>query len=304
MRKKFTRMRYFSAAFAATVGLLLLLCIPIMMNVSPVKKASETLRNVTYGRIDNTIEIDYQKTAADRLNIAVVVTKRDVPILLYLIGMDPVNERMPVMALPLDTFVTDDEGTKTLLQRYTAQGMTGIQKGLESLFEIEVGRAAQIAHDKLTEVFNFIGSVEYTVPRVLEYENPETGEYINIPKGTQKLDGERILSLTTFPEFEEGESHLYKVQTDVIVKYLDQRINRWMVDYMEEVFKYAVNRMITNINYNDFNKYKNALTYLASLDADIGVGVFVEGTFGSVGFSISEDSIILGNKYFGWEAEG
>lgn len=302
MAKKHMATRYFIMSFSATVFLLILVFVPVLINLSKSEIANNTIDYIPYEDTKQSDIINkYQKSLGDCVNIAFAVTKDESLSLLYLIRLNPYNDKITLTSVPVNTFVTDSTGTHTLQQNFHSSGITGVVSSLENLFSTKIEKHAYTSSENFASIVDYIGTLEYSIPYNLEYENDETSTYFHIPKGKQSFDGKRLYSLLIFPFEEEGELHRNKLQTDTMAKYFNQQLNSKFSINLESNFIFFINKIKSNISYTDYSYYKTPVEYLIALNSEVTEPIFLNGQFGKLGFTPEPESLEVAKKYFSIE---
>lgn len=287
------RLKFFSLAFGVSVVILSVIFIPIMLELSPLRDYTPSSSPVSSEAAPT-----YTPSATDSLTTLVIVTEGEKAKYFLLLRLNPVQGQLPVTSLPFNMQIKAGGKTDTLQGHDTYGGTLETKKILESVLDIRIDRTARLSADSFVKALNTLGTVKYTLPYSLIYKNVDANIYINIPKGKQVLDGRAVYDMFRFPSYTEGEAHRYKVQCDVLAKLLNERLNEWLVQHGESVFKTLVNLAETDISYSDFTKELPALRYFATGLTDPAVPVFPGGRYDAQGFSLTQQSADTLKKYF------
>lgn len=298
-RSRARRARAFALSFGVSLVILSLIFIPIMLKISPLKESYFT----TSSKPQSEAPLSYIPSTNDVMTALVIVTEDGVGRYFILVRFDPINRRIPVSSLPYTMRVITSERTDTLAGFDIYGGTLMVKEILESVFKITIDRTARLSSDSFVKALNTLGTVKYTLPYSLVHKDTSSDTYINVPKGTQMLDGRSIYDMFRFPQYAEGEEHRYKVQSDLIAKLLNQRVDSWLVKHGDSVFQTLVGLGETDISYNDYQQRRSALRSFAEMEEDFAIPIFVSGQFTSQGFSITQQSVDTIHMYFAPEDE-
>lgn len=110
---------------------------------------------------------------------------------MMLLSIDPTSGETWVMQIPRDTYARYSTGGYRKINGAASSlgGMEGLCEYLEKSFGVSINRYARLSLEGFRRVVDALGGVEMTLPEALDYEDPEQGLSIHLPKGTQRLDG-------------------------------------------------------------------------------------------------------------------
>ncbi len=288
------RTKVFALSFGVSLVILSLIFIPIMLEISPLKDSYLPSSSETPSEVTNT----YAPTGKDAMTALVVVTESGIGRYFLLVRFDPVNRRIPITSLPYTMKVVTSERTDTLAGYDIYGGTLLVKEVLEAVFDIPIDRTARLSSDAFIKSLNTLGSVKYTLPYTLVYKDTASDTYINVPKGNQTLDGRSVYDMFRFPQYAEGEEHRYKVQSDLLAKLLNQRVDDWLIKHGDSVFNTLVGLAETDISYNDYRQRQSALSSFAQLEGDVSIPVFVSGEYSTQSFGITQQSVDTVHMYF------
>ncbi len=296
-RSRLRRTKMFALSFGVSLVILSLIFIPIMLEISPLKDSYLPASSQPQSEVTNT----YTPVSSDAMTALVVVTESGIGRYFLLMRFDPVNRRIPITSLPYTMKVVTSERTDTLAGFDIYGGTLMVKDIVEAVFDIPIDRTARLSSDAFVKSLNTLGSVKYTLPYTLVYKDTSSDTYINVPKGTQTLDGRSMYDMFRFPQYAEGEEHRYKVQSDLLSKLLNQRVDEWLVKHGDSVFNTLVGLAETDISYKDYRQRLSALSSFAQLEGDVSIPVFVSGQFSAQSFGISQQSVDTVHMYFASE---
>lgn len=297
MSKDKSGIKYFFMAFAVTAVVLAIVFVPIYLTVIPMAGMNSTETEVE-SKAEKPSKISYTPNKNDRLNILIGLTDdTDRLITVYLCRLYPQKQSIPATSLPVETLFQSNDELITLEHQYSQNGMLGLCDAVSGMLNIEVDKYAKISKNDFISIVNYIGSIEYFIPENLVYENKEQNIYINIPKGIQNLDGERLYTLITFPQFSDT-LFKHKLYTDIISSYINLRLDEWYMNNIDSVFAFIVNNSESNISVIDHAQYKKPFLYTITSGNNVGVGVFLNFDEVENGVRISKESFDMIDVYF------
>ena len=116
-----------------------------------------------------------------------------------LVSFDTKDASACVMQIPRDTYA---EYTQKSYKKINAAprtlGEDGFCEFLSESLGVNITGYISFELDAFGKAVDLIGGVEMTLPRALDYNDPEQGLYIHLPAGKQVLDGEKAQMLVRF----------------------------------------------------------------------------------------------------------
>lgn len=143
-----------------------------------------------------------------------------------------------IMSIPRDTYFYrsgyENPGDKKINAIYSSVGIKGLMKAVENIMEIPVHNYVTVDYEAVENVVDIIGGVEVDVPFHMEYEDPYDNPplKIDIPAGTQVLDGEHALQYLRF-----------RHNNDMTTGYKDGDIGR--IKAQQEFVKSAIKKSLS-----------------------------------------------------------
>jgi LCP family protein required for cell wall assembly len=143
-----------------------------------------------------------------------------------------------IMSIPRDTYFYrsgyENPGDKKINAIYSSVGIKGLMKSVENIMEIPVHNYVTVDYEAVENVVDIIGGVEVDVPFHMEYEDPYDNPplKIDIPAGTQVLDGEHALQYLRF-----------RHNNDMTTGYKDGDIGR--IKAQQEFVKSAIKKSLS-----------------------------------------------------------
>ena len=118
---------------------------------------------------------------------------------IMLASVDENGSNACIMQIPRDTYAEYTEKSyRKINVAPKILGEEGFCEFLSDNLGVEIQGYISFELDAFSKAVDLIGGVEMTLPRALDYNDPEQGLYIHLPKGTQVLDGEKAQMLVRF----------------------------------------------------------------------------------------------------------
>lgn len=298
MRDNKSGAKYFFISFLVTMVVLAAVYIPVFIAVHPKDTvyAEEALQVAEEEQL--TSQVEYEPKENDILNMVFVVTdQNDKLISVYLCRLNPVKRQIPVTCLPNELLINSKDEMITLNQEYLQNGIQGLSKVISQNFGIKIHRYAKTTQNNFIKMVDYLGSLEYLIPENLIYDNSEEHVYINIPKGMQSFDGERLNTLITFPSFSDT-LFKHKLYTDVMSSYINQRLDQWYFDNIDKIFSFIINNIYSDISIMDHTRYKTPFLYTMTSNDPVSIGVFLDFEERDNGVLITDESLLMIDVYF------
>jgi len=116
---------------------------------------------------------------------------------IMLVSFDSKDAR--VLQIPRDTYVEyTDKNRGKINAAPKVLGEEGFCEFISGNLGVPIVGYISFDLDTFSRAVDLIGGVEMTLPRALEYSDPEQGLYISLPKGKQTLNGEKAQMLVRF----------------------------------------------------------------------------------------------------------
>lgn len=157
---------------------------------------------------------------------------------IMLVSFDRKSGDLNIMSIPRDTYFYrsgyENPGDKKINAIYSSVGIKGLMKSVENIMEIPVHNYVTVDYEAVENVVDIIGGVEVDVPFHMEYEDPYDNPplKIDIPAGTQVLDGEHALQYLRF-----------RHNNDMTTGYKDGDIGR--IKAQQEFVKSAIKKSLS-----------------------------------------------------------
>ena len=118
---------------------------------------------------------------------------------MMLVSFDESDKAACVMQIPRDTYAEYTEKSyKKINAAPKMLGEEGFCKFLSESLNVQIKGYISFDLEAFSKAVDLIGGVEMTLPRALDYNDPEQGLYIHLSKGRQVLDGEKAQMLIRF----------------------------------------------------------------------------------------------------------
>lgn len=281
---RFLSFKCFILTFLITLMILCLVGLPVL------------LANGQEPSSQNSKPEEYTPDWSDKMTLLLQVKEESgTPLRFFLIGLHPTQKRLYVTPLPGETWLSAGKKENTLTG-FTEYG--GIYLGAEALaqsYEIGVERTAAITIQRLSDLVNRLGGVEWD-PQVPLTVTTLSGETLSLSPGLQKLDGERVASLM-LPNGGNQAEQLERAG-ELLVTLLNQHLSP-RVSGAGDRFAEVANFFITDFSYSDYLNRADALDAVSSNTGCTSLEM-ASGSYSVENnrFSFSEEAIALLQKRY------
>ncbi len=118
---------------------------------------------------------------------------------IMLISLDANENSACVMQIPRDTYMMyGDENHRKINSASVGIGNRELCKKLEASLGVEIEGYISLDLDAFRKVVDTVGGVEMEIKQRLYYNDPEQGLYIDLPRGTHLLDGNKAEMLVRY----------------------------------------------------------------------------------------------------------
>ncbi len=143
---------------------------------------------------------------------------------LVLIRVDKEREQFTYTAFPTDTYVDMSGRYIKLSEIYGRYGLDTLLDKVYAMTGMTIEYRAVVTMDDFPEIIDAIGGISYNVPFDMKYTDVAGGIDIDLQKGAQRLDGEAVLDLLMFNNYENGGSR-EKTTVEVLKKFISTFLN-------------------------------------------------------------------------------
>lgn len=154
-------------------------------------------------------------------------------------------------------------------QIYKNSGAAGVANSLSRLFGIEIDFYIDMDYSDYATMFDYLGSVNYTVLNDIRYKDTSRYGYnIRISAGNQKLDGDNAVKLMRYYVSQENN---YTAVNDILLSAASQHMNEENYANRESVFSRFIEYSQTDFTVRDFTQKQNNLLVLSSSTTGVNI---------------------------------
>lgn len=193
---------------------------------------------------------------------------------------DPKTQEASMLSIPRDTFIGDSRSSASVYDKINSLYNSGKdpERTLEAVNNItglDIKNYILIDTQGLRELVDAIGGIEFNVPIDMTYNDDTQNLHINLKKGLQKLDGDKVEQLVRFRHNADGSSYSYeygdedfgrmRTQREVIITVAKQMIQLKNVKEIGNIIDIAEKYVKTNM---DLKVLKDYIPYMINMNAD------------------------------------
>lgn len=193
---------------------------------------------------------------------------------MMVVNYNPETKQISVVTIPRDTYV---KLRNNILPKINAayaaggrehEGAMYASEKVSNLTGININYYVHINISSIKKITDMLGGVNFEVPADLRYEDPTQDLYIDLKKGYQLLDGEKVEQLL---RFRKPSSRLYssselkelkqfydgsdikrtEMQVKFIKAFIGQKLNIQYLPKFNSVINYVFQNIITNMTLSD-----------------------------------------------------
>lgn len=154
-------------------------------------------------------------------------------------------------------------------QIYKNSGAAGVANSLSRLFGIEIDFYIDMDYSDYATMFDYLGSVNYTVLNDVRYKDTSRYGYnIRISAGNQKFDGDNAVKLMRYYVSQENN---YTAVNDILLSAASQHMNEGNYANRESVFSRFIEYSKTDFTVRDFTQKQNNLLVLSSSTTGVNI---------------------------------
>lgn len=121
-----------------------------------------------------------------------------------LVAVDAQNGRIDVVSLPRDTLLDVSWSVKKLNNAYHHGGFSQTMSEVSRLLGIPVDHYVTVDLRAFVELVDEIGGVDFDIPVLMDYDDPEQDLHIHFDPGPRRLDGEKALQVVRWRQNNDG----------------------------------------------------------------------------------------------------
>lgn len=281
---RFIRLKFFILTFLITLMVLCLVGLPFL------------LASGGSGSSSSSKPEEYAPDWSDKLSLLMEVKDEEGnPLVFFLLGLHPVEERIYLTPMPLQTWLSAGQKENTLSGFSDYGGIYLAAEAITQSCGVVVERTAAISIDRLVDLVNRLGGIQWESPEE-KTASTLSGETLTFASGLQKLDGERFAALLVSGE--SNQSRQLKQGGELVTALLNQHLAP-RVSGEGDRFAEISNFFVTDFSYSD---YLNRADALDAVSANTGCASLemVSGsyTMGNSRFILSEEGLALLQKRY------
>ncbi|PYG87040.1 LytR family transcriptional attenuator [Ruminiclostridium sufflavum DSM 19573] len=200
---------------------------------------------------------------------------------------NPKNSKISIVTIPRDTKVKiKNSNVPKINSAYAGggrnhKGATYASETVSNLTGISINYYVHLDISCIKGITDMLGGVYFDVPADLRYNDPEQDLYIDLKKGNQLLDGEKVEQLLRFRKPQKSlyssselkELYQYydgsdikrtEMQVKFIKAFINQKLNIQTFPKFNSVINYAFQNIITNMTLTDALKLTTGLINIKS----------------------------------------
>lgn len=190
---------------------------------------------------------------SNRVNVLLLgIENQNLSDTMMLASYDPDTKKLDLISVPRDTYYHEegynDGGNRKLNSKHARKGPEGTKEAIEDILGIPIDNYVTVKYKGVEEIVDIIGGVEVDVPFHMKYQDPTDNPplYIDIPKGKQKLNGEKAIQFLRYRKsnngkqgYKDGDLGRIKMQQEFIKSAVKKAIGLKLPSVVKTSFKYV-----------------------------------------------------------------
>lgn len=188
---------------------------------------------------------------------------------MMVVNYNPKNNKLSLLTIPRDTRVKLKNNTLPKINAaYGAggrkhEGAAYAAQVVSDLTGININYYVHINLEAIKKITDMLGGVYFDVPTDMKYSDPSQGLYIDLKKGYQHLDGDKVEQLLRFRKpsgkytselkqyYDGSDIKRTEMQIKFLKEFMKQKLTIQYLPRYNSVINYAFSNMITNMKLND-----------------------------------------------------
>lgn len=183
------------------------------------------------------------------------------------------NGRLAMMSVPRDTYVTNEYCIGHKLNAiYRGKNIIPLIEEIQDQIGVKIDYYLVFKADMLISMVDAIGGVEVEVPFTMKYDDPTQDLHINIPKGTQVLDGKNAEGFVRFRHnndmtvgYAMGDLDRTEVQQTFIKRFIATVLDPKNIGKIPDLINIANENTQTNVTVREALRY---VTDIGKIDVE------------------------------------
>lgn len=117
---------------------------------------------------------------------------------IFLVGLNATKKQAAVALIPSNTVVPENGNKYKLGELYSSRGITFYKEFVQQETGIMADFYAAMPMSALSNLVDFLGGIQYTVPENMNYYDPAQNLKINLQAGSQKLNGDQVIQMLAY----------------------------------------------------------------------------------------------------------
>lgn len=207
--------------------------------------------------------ISYNTEKKKEINALVVGVNDNLSDTMIYVKYNVENGKIAMMSIPRDTYVTNEYCIGHKLNAiYRGKNILPLIEEIQEQIGVKIDYYLVFQADMLIDMVDAIGGVEVTVPFAMKYDDPTQNLHINIPKGTQVLDGKNSEGYVRFRHnndmtvgYAMGDLDRTEVQQEFIKKFISTVLDPKNIGKVPDLINIANENTQTNVTVREALKY-------------------------------------------------
>jgi LCP family protein required for cell wall assembly len=174
--------------------------------------------------------------------------------IIMILKYNPRRNKVYIVSIPRDTRVEiPNRGLDKINHAYAFGGSDLMTEVIEKFLLIEIDYTIKLSFENFAEIIDTIGGVQITAQKDFDYPG-----YIDIPKGTQILSGEKALEYVRFRYDAQGDYGRIQRQQEVLLALIDWHQGN-TIDDTESILKKFYSKIDTNMSIESLQNFQKLL---------------------------------------------
>ena len=174
--------------------------------------------------------------------------------IIMILRYNPRDNKVFIVSIPRDTRVEiPNRGLDKINHAYAFGGSDLMTRVIEEFLSVQIDYSIKLSFENFAEIIDAIGGVQVNAQKDFDYPG-----YIDIPKGTQVLSGEKALEYVRFRYDAQGDYGRIQRQQEVLLALIDWHQSNTITD-TESVLKKFYSKIETNMSIESLQNFQKLL---------------------------------------------
>lgn len=187
---------------------------------------------------------------------------------IFVVMYNPKNGKVFLYNIPRDLRVRFQYQGQLIYDKinhvYSKRDIFALRSVVEALLGIKINNYCIVSYEAVSKIVDLIGGVQIYVDKDMKYTDNAQNLRINISKGLQTLDGEKVLEYIRYRSDDEGDIGRIKRQINFVLKIMEQKDKLLNMKKIPNTIRIIYSKVKTDLTLLDFQYLAEQIKKISS----------------------------------------